>query len=188
MLLNRLRNIVSLGQMAADKALDTAVTIVVSEEDEHRDGGSTVPESRSGMQITFRNLVYQVTNKQNKKEQTEILHGLSGFFNPSQMTAVMGPRFVQASSCSLHAELHYVRPGVCQLSIGSWLFLLSSYPCCAIYHELRQHFCSCLCSVNRRCHCILTKYALSYTVALASLPCWTSWPSAKLWARSRERC
>lgn len=114
-----------------DKALDTAVVIAVPEEDEDSDGGSTVPESGSGMQITFRNLVYQVTNKQNKKEETEILHGLSGFFNPSQMTAVMGPRFVQASLYSLCAQCHYVTPDTCQLSIGP------GHSCCphdTLYH------------------------------------------------------
>ena len=74
--------------MSANTVIDTAVAIDVSEEGEDSDGVS----AGTGMQITFRNLVYQVRNKQNKKEQTEILHGLSGFFNPSQMTAVMGPR------------------------------------------------------------------------------------------------
>ena len=49
-------------------------------------------DSSLGMRITFHNLVYDVRNKQNKKERLTILHGLSGFFNPSQMTAVMGPR------------------------------------------------------------------------------------------------
>ena len=49
-------------------------------------------DSSLGMRITFQNLVYDVRNKQNKKERLTILHGLSGFFNPSQMTAVMGPR------------------------------------------------------------------------------------------------
>lgn len=48
-------------------------------------------DSSLGMRITFQNLVYDVRNKQNKKERLTILHGLSGFFNPSQMTAVMGP-------------------------------------------------------------------------------------------------
>lgn len=81
--------------MAANKVLDTAVAIDVPDEGDDGDGVST---TGTGMQITFRNLVYQVRNKQNKKEETEILHGLSGFFNPSQMTAVMGPRYAQASS------------------------------------------------------------------------------------------
>lgn len=77
--------------MATNKARE-AVIIDVPEDVEDNDGVSTPPGS--GMQITFRNLVYRVKNKQNKKEDTEILHGLSGFFNPSQMTAVMGPRYV----------------------------------------------------------------------------------------------
>lgn len=47
----------------------------------------------SGMRITFNNLVYDVKNKQNKRQTLTILHGLSGFFNPAQMTAVMGPRY-----------------------------------------------------------------------------------------------
>ena len=50
------------------------------------------PDLSTGMRITFRNLVYDVQNKQDKKQKLTILHGLSGFFNPSQMTAVMGPR------------------------------------------------------------------------------------------------
>ena len=49
-------------------------------------------ESCTGMRITFRKLVYDVKNKQDKKQKLTILHGISGFFNPSQMTAVMGPR------------------------------------------------------------------------------------------------
>ncbi|DBA95854.1 hypothetical protein WJX77_006274 [Trebouxia sp. C0004] len=49
------------------------------------------PDLKTGMRITFRNLVYDVLNKQDKKQKLTILHGLSGFFNPSQMTAVMGP-------------------------------------------------------------------------------------------------
>lgn len=48
-------------------------------------------ESCTGMRITFRKLVYDVKNKQDKKQKLTILHGISGFFNPSQMTAVMGP-------------------------------------------------------------------------------------------------
>ncbi len=55
-----------------------------------------VPDSEAdlstGMRITFRNLLYHVKNKQDKQQKLTILHGLSGFFNPSQMTAVMGPR------------------------------------------------------------------------------------------------
>lgn len=85
-------NTVSLGPMATNKTRDSPVIIDVPEDGEDNYGVSTSLDS--GMQITFRNLVYQVKNKQNKKEETEILHGLSGFFNPSQMTAVMGPRFV----------------------------------------------------------------------------------------------
>ena len=50
------------------------------------------PDLSTGMRITFHNLVYDVQNKQDKKQKLTILHGLSGFFNPSQMTAVMGPR------------------------------------------------------------------------------------------------
>jgi hypothetical protein len=50
------------------------------------------PDLSTGMRITFRNLVYDVKNKQDKKQKLTILHGLSGFFNPAQMTAVMGPR------------------------------------------------------------------------------------------------
>lgn len=66
-----------------------AIDVDVSEVPDEDNAG---PPAGSGMQITFRSLVYQVRNKQNKKKETTILHGLSGFFNPSQMTAVMGPR------------------------------------------------------------------------------------------------
>lgn len=35
--------------------------------------------------------MYRVKNRANKKETLEILKRMSGFFNPSQLTAVMGP-------------------------------------------------------------------------------------------------
>ena len=75
--------------MSAEIQSDHSVAIDVSEVPDEDNAG---PPAGSGMQITFRSLVYQVRNKQNKKKQITILHGLSGFFNPSQMTAVMGPR------------------------------------------------------------------------------------------------
>ena len=64
-----------------DAAKDVAVDVPDSD-----------PDLSTGVRITFRNLVYDVQNKQDKKQKLTILHGLSGFFNPSQMTAVMGPR------------------------------------------------------------------------------------------------
>ena len=63
----------------------TTTEVVVDMPEEEQD-------SSMGMRLTFCNLEYVVNNKQNKKEKLKILHGLSGFFNPSQMTAVMGPR------------------------------------------------------------------------------------------------
>ncbi|KAK9804269.1 hypothetical protein WJX72_004137 [[Myrmecia] bisecta] len=44
-----------------------------------------------GMRITFQHLIYQVRNRANKTEKISILKDVSGFLNPSQMTAVMGP-------------------------------------------------------------------------------------------------
>ncbi len=40
-----------------------------------------------GMQDVF----YIVKNQANKREKLAILHGISGFFNPGEMSAVMGP-------------------------------------------------------------------------------------------------
>ncbi len=34
---------------------------------------------------------YIVRNQANKKEKISILHGVSGYFNPGEMAAVMGP-------------------------------------------------------------------------------------------------
>lgn len=75
--------------MPAEVQSDSVVAIDVPAHEEGSDGSP----AGVGMQITFRNLVYQVRNKQDKRKQITILHGLSGFFNPSQMTAVMGPRY-----------------------------------------------------------------------------------------------
>lgn len=74
----------------------------------------TDPDVHTGMRITFHNLVYDVNNKQDKKQSLTILHGLSGFFNPSQMTAVMGPRCAACYSLlmcdddSLSASIHHI--------------------------------------------------------------------------------
>ena len=74
----------------------------------------TDPDVNTGMRITFRNLVYDVKNKQDKKQNLTILHGLSGFFNQSQMTAVMGPRcaacysLLTRSADSLSTSTHHI--------------------------------------------------------------------------------
>lgn len=34
---------------------------------------------------------YTVVNSQNKKEKIDILKGVSGYFNPGEMAALMGP-------------------------------------------------------------------------------------------------
>ena len=43
------------------------------------------------MSVGLQDCVYTVRNRANKKEKLEILQHVSGFFNPAQMTAVMGP-------------------------------------------------------------------------------------------------
>lgn len=44
-----------------------------------------------GMRITFRDLRYVVRNRANKSEKLSILKGISGFYLPAEMAAVMGP-------------------------------------------------------------------------------------------------
>lgn len=106
------------GQPMSETLHTSAAVAIDVAEDQGEDGNET--PAGSGMQITFRNMAYKVQNKQNTKEQITILHGLSGFFNPSQMTAVMGPRCgaIQAQflpttckaihlSMSIHSSQHY---------------------------------------------------------------------------------
>lgn len=47
--------------------------------------------SHSGMRITFQNLEYLVRNRQKRMEKLPILRNISGFYLPSEMSAVMGP-------------------------------------------------------------------------------------------------
>lgn len=46
-------------------------------------------------------MYYIVRNQANKKEKISILHGVSGYFNPGEMAAVMGP---SGSGESLQAD------------------------------------------------------------------------------------
>lgn len=41
--------------------------------------------------ILMQDVRYTVVNSQNKKEKIEILKGVSGYFNPGEMAALMGP-------------------------------------------------------------------------------------------------
>ena len=41
--------------------------------------------------LSAQDLVYTVRNRADKKEKLQILKRISGFFDPAQMTAVMGP-------------------------------------------------------------------------------------------------
>ena len=41
--------------------------------------------------MLLQNIVYTVNNRAEKKAKLDILKNISGFFNPAQMTAVMGP-------------------------------------------------------------------------------------------------
>lgn len=93
--------------LTAEQVFDKPVTIDVPDEGEESDGVC----AGVGMQITFQELVYKVRNKQNNKENITILHGLSGFFNPSQMTAVMGPRYAAAlHSAEWHTAMQQAMP------------------------------------------------------------------------------
>lgn len=44
-----------------------------------------------GMPVTFKDLVYTVVNSQNKKENIDLLKGVSGYFDVGEMSALMGP-------------------------------------------------------------------------------------------------
>lgn len=50
-------------------------------------GGSPL----SGTRVTFQDVDYIVKNQANRKEKLKILSQVSGFFNPGEMAAVMGP-------------------------------------------------------------------------------------------------
>lgn len=44
-----------------------------------------------GVHEMHQDVYYIVRNQANKKEKISILHGVSGYFNPGEMAAVMGP-------------------------------------------------------------------------------------------------
>jgi len=48
-------------------------------------------DSKTGMHVTFQNLVYTVKNKANDNEELKILDDLNGAFLPGRLTALMGP-------------------------------------------------------------------------------------------------
>jgi len=48
-------------------------------------------DSKTGMHVTFQNLVYIVKNKANDNEELKILDDLNGAFLPGRLTALMGP-------------------------------------------------------------------------------------------------
>ena len=49
------------------------------------------PIFHSGTRVTFQDVDYIVKNQANSKEKLNILSQVSGFFNPGEMAAVMGP-------------------------------------------------------------------------------------------------
>ena len=44
-----------------------------------------------GTRVSFQDVDYIVRNQANRKEKLKILSQVSGFFNPGEMVAVMGP-------------------------------------------------------------------------------------------------
>ncbi|KAG1653791.1 hypothetical protein FOA52_007815 [Chlamydomonas sp. UWO 241] len=56
-------------------------------------GGKKEPEkaSTSAVRITYRDLDYAVPSRENKKVMAHLLKGVSGYFSPREMAALMGP-------------------------------------------------------------------------------------------------
>ena len=48
-------------------------------------------EAQISMRIIFKDLTYLVRNQANKNEKLALLKGISGFYRPGEMAAVMGP-------------------------------------------------------------------------------------------------
>ena len=61
--------------------------------------------------LTMQDVFYIVKNQADKRSKLAILQGVSGFFNPGEMAAVMGPSGSGAPSCSLlKLTFHCMRP------------------------------------------------------------------------------
>ncbi|PNW87919.1 hypothetical protein CHLRE_01g007000v5 [Chlamydomonas reinhardtii] len=59
----------------------------------HPENGLSTPHGHPfrRLRILFKDLCYKVDSNSNKGEKVQLLKGVSGFFKPNQMTAVMGP-------------------------------------------------------------------------------------------------
>lgn len=57
--------------------------------------------------LQSQDVYYIVRNQANKKEKLAILNGISGYFNPGEMAAVMGPSGSGASQQLTDAPLSY---------------------------------------------------------------------------------
>eukprot|EP00884_Botryococcus_braunii_P013677 jgi/Botrbrau1/2230/Bobra.101_2s0058.1 len=51
----------------------------------------SLPNTENGMRVTFQNITYEVQDRGRSKGIFTILHDVSAYFSPLQMTAVMGP-------------------------------------------------------------------------------------------------
>ena len=55
------------------------------------EGAQSAPLPYQGTRVTFQDVEYIVRNQANRREKLKILSQVSGYFNPGEMAAVMGP-------------------------------------------------------------------------------------------------
>eukprot|EP00884_Botryococcus_braunii_P013710 jgi/Botrbrau1/2233/Bobra.101_2s0061.1 len=75
--------------------LDIPPSSTMDEHDSYPPSGRmdswSLPNAEKGMRVTFQDITYQVQDRGRGKGKITLLHGVSGWFSPLQMTAVMGP-------------------------------------------------------------------------------------------------
>ncbi len=65
--------------------------LISSQSDIKANEAHNAPMPAIGTRVTFQDVDYIVRNQANRKEKLKILCQVSGFFNPGEMVAVMGP-------------------------------------------------------------------------------------------------